>query len=188
MATEESIQLVQKECGYLAGPFFTVEADKRKDERLEKLRVERRNLQRKIVFRSASWKYKKLMKERDEFLKHTAALAVLTQHDVNKEKAIVLYKPDAHLPEVNENTISEDNSIVQLLKVLEARKSVLQKEQGMAFARAVAAGFEIDYTPALMSFAECFGASRLMGASAKFRDLWKRKHEMDNGLKLKLLK
>jgi hypothetical protein len=51
---------------------------------------------------------------------------------------------------------------VQLLKVLETRKSVLQKEQGMAFARAVAAGFDIDHLPALMSFAECFGASRLM--------------------------
>ncbi|KAI5399991.1 hypothetical protein KIW84_065077 [Lathyrus oleraceus] len=111
-----------------------------------------------------------------------------TQHDANKEKAVVLYKPDAHLPEVNGNTLSKGNSIVQLLKVLEARKSVLQKEQGMAFARAVAAGFEIDYIPALMSFAECFGASRLMDASAKFRDLWKRKHEMDNNLKLKLLK
>ncbi|KAI5418052.1 hypothetical protein KIW84_042626 [Lathyrus oleraceus] len=165
------------------------------------------------MFRSASWKYKKLMKERDEFLKHTAALEVLkrdpnkcsaftcvsiptkkhpssrkTQHDANKEKAIILYKPDAHLPEVNGNTISEGNSINQLLKVLEVRKSVLQKEQGVAFARAIAAGFEIDYIPALMSFAECFGASRLMDASAKFRDLWKRKHEMDNGLKLKLLK
>jgi len=52
---------------------------------------------------------------------------------------------------------------LQLLKVLETRKSMLQKEQGMAFARAVAAGFDIDYMmPALMSFAECFEASRLM--------------------------
>lgn len=51
---------------------------------------------------------------------------------------------------------------VQLLKVLETRKSMLQKEQGMAFARAVAAGFDIEYLPALMSFAECFGASRMM--------------------------
>lgn len=50
---------------------------------------------------------------------------------------------------------------VQLLKVLETRKAVLQKEQGMAFARAVAAGFDIDVMTPLMSFAECFGASRL---------------------------
>ncbi|XP_058770758.1 COP1-interacting protein 7-like [Vicia villosa] len=107
-----------------------------------------------------------------------------TQHDTNEEKAIVLYKPDDHLPEVNGNATSEGNSKVQLLKVLETRKSVLQKEQGMAFARAVAAGFEIDYIPALMSFAECFGASRLMDASAKFRDLWKRKHENGQWLEI----
>ena len=50
----------------------------------------------------------------------------------------------------------------QLLKVLETRKSVLQKEQGMAFARAVAAGFDLDCMPVLMSFAGCFEASRLM--------------------------
>lgn len=82
-----------------------------------------------------------------------------TQHDTNEEKAIVLYKPDAHLPEVNGNAISEGNSKVQLLQVLETRKSVLQKEQGMALARVVAVGFEIDYIPALMSFVECFRAS-----------------------------
>lgn len=51
---------------------------------------------------------------------------------------------------------------VQLMKVLETRKTVLQKEQGMAFARAVAAGFDIDHMTPLMSFAETFGASRLM--------------------------
>lgn len=51
---------------------------------------------------------------------------------------------------------------VQLLKVLETRKTVLQKEQGMAFARAVAAGFDVDLLTPLMSFAESFGATRLM--------------------------
>lgn len=51
---------------------------------------------------------------------------------------------------------------VQLLRVLETRKTVLQKEQGMAFARAVAAGFDMDNLAHLVSFAECFGASRLM--------------------------
>ena len=51
---------------------------------------------------------------------------------------------------------------VQLLKVLETRKTSLQKEQGMAFARAVAAGFDIDHMAHLMSFAESFGALRLM--------------------------
>lgn len=51
---------------------------------------------------------------------------------------------------------------VQLLKVLETRKAALQKEQGMAFARAVAAGFDIEHVMNLVSFAECFGAMRLM--------------------------
>lgn len=50
---------------------------------------------------------------------------------------------------------------VQLLKVLETRKTMLQKEQGMAFARAMAAGFDIDNLSPLMSFSDCFGASRL---------------------------
>ncbi|OWM70473.1 hypothetical protein CDL15_Pgr011949 [Punica granatum] len=97
--------------------------------------------------------------------------------DDNADKAIVLYKPDSHLPEANGSAGQEGNSKVQLLKVLETRKTVLQKEQGMAFARAVAAGFDIDLLTPLMSFAESFGASRLMDACTKFIDLWKRKHE-----------
>ncbi|KAF7837452.1 COP1-interacting protein 7 [Senna tora] len=107
-----------------------------------------------------------------------------TQQDTNEEKAIILYKPEAQPSEANGTTQSEGNSKVQLLKVLETRKSVLQKEQGMAFARAVAAGFDIDYMPALMSFAECFGGSRLMDACKKFRDLWKRKHESGQWLEI----
>lgn len=39
---------------------------------------------------------------------------------------------------------------------------MLQKEQAMAFARAVAAGFDVDNMAPLISFAETFGASRLM--------------------------
>ncbi|XP_054805701.1 COP1-interacting protein 7 isoform X2 [Prosopis cineraria] len=104
--------------------------------------------------------------------------------DTNEEKAIVLYKPEAQPPEANGTTQSEGNSKVQLLKVLETRKSVLQKEQGMAFARAVAAGLDIDCLPALMSFAECFGASRMMDACKKFMDLWKRKHESGQWLEI----
>ncbi|KAF2285505.1 hypothetical protein GH714_005125 [Hevea brasiliensis] len=97
--------------------------------------------------------------------------------DSNEEKAIVLYKPGAHLPEANGSTAQEGNSKVQLMKVLETRKTVLQKEQGMAFARTVAAGFDVDHIASLMSFAESFGASRLMEACVRFLDLWKRKHE-----------
>lgn len=51
---------------------------------------------------------------------------------------------------------------VQLLKIMDSRKTVLKKEQGMAFARAVAAGFDIDHVTSLVSFAESFGAMRLL--------------------------
>ena len=46
--------------------------------------------------------------------------------------------------------------------MLETRRTVLRKEQAMAFARAVAAGFDTDNLVYLITFAECFGASRLM--------------------------
>ncbi|KAI3469786.1 hypothetical protein Pfo_026449 [Paulownia fortunei] len=97
--------------------------------------------------------------------------------NANEEKAIVLYKPGAPLPEANGSCLQEGNSRVQLLKVLESRKTMLQKEQGMAFARAAAAGFDIDHMAPLASFADCFGALRLMDACSRFLDLWKSKHE-----------
>ncbi|XP_047315015.1 COP1-interacting protein 7-like [Impatiens glandulifera] len=101
--------------------------------------------------------------------------------DANEEKGIVLYKPD---DEEHEGNGSEENSKVKLLKVLESRKLGLQKEQGMAFARAVAAGFDIDHMNPLVSFAECFGATRLMNACLRFMDLWKRKHESGQWLEI----
>ncbi|KHN05080.1 COP1-interacting protein 7-like isoform X2 [Glycine soja] len=107
-----------------------------------------------------------------------------TQQDTNEERAIVLYKPEAQPPQANGSTSLEESSKVHLLKVLDTRKSALQKEQGMAFARAVAAGFDIDYIPPLMSFAECFGASRMKDACTKFRDLWRRKHETGQWLEI----
>lgn len=48
-----------------------------------------------------------------------------------------------------------------LRHVLESRKSVLQKEEAMAYARALVAGFEVDYMDDLIFFADAFGASRL---------------------------
>ncbi|CAN4091101.1 unnamed protein product [Withania somnifera] len=94
--------------------------------------------------------------------------------DVNEEKAIVFYKPGEHQPQSDPQA---ENTRVQLLKVLETRKSVLQKEQGMAFARSVAAGFDIDHMTQMVSFSESFGASRLKDACVRFMELWKKKHE-----------
>lgn len=100
------------------------------------------------------------------------------------EKAIVLYKPGENSSEANGSSANEGNSKLQLLKVLETRKTMLQKEQCMAFARAVAAGFDIDHMEPLVSFAECFGALRLMGACFRFTDLWKAKHESGQWLEI----
>lgn len=44
---------------------------------------------------------------------------------------------------------------------MDTRKTLLQKEQAMAYARAVVAGFEIDNIDDLICFADTFGASRL---------------------------
>ncbi|XVF28580.1 hypothetical protein REPUB_Repub15cG0042300 [Reevesia pubescens] len=104
--------------------------------------------------------------------------------DSSEEKAIVLYTPGAQPPEANGSAAKEGNSKVQLLKVLETRKTVLQKEQGMAFARAVAAGFDVDHMAPLISFAESFGASRLWDACVKFTELWRRKHETGQWLEI----
>ncbi|XP_043692116.1 COP1-interacting protein 7-like isoform X2 [Telopea speciosissima] len=100
------------------------------------------------------------------------------------EKALVLYKPGMHPHQSNGSTVQEENSKVKLLRVLETRKTVLQKEQGMAFARAVAAGFDMDHMAPLISFAECFEATRLMEACIRFMELWKEKHESGQWLEI----
>ncbi|MED6200497.1 hypothetical protein PIB30_085709 [Stylosanthes scabra] len=105
-----------------------------------------------------------------------------TRKDINAEKSIIICKSDTQEPEANGR--KEADSKGQILKVLATRKSMLQKEQGMAFARAFAAGFDIDCLPALMSFAECFEASRLMDACRRFKVLWKIKHESGQCLEI----
>jgi hypothetical protein len=44
---------------------------------------------------------------------------------------------------------------------MDSRRLALQKEQGMAFARAGAAGFDMEHLTHLTVFADCFGATRL---------------------------
>lgn len=50
---------------------------------------------------------------------------------------------------------------VRLQRVLESRKAMLKKEQAMAYARALVAGFEMVYLHDLVSFSDAFGAIRL---------------------------
>ncbi|CAN6290991.1 unnamed protein product [Urochloa humidicola] len=102
-----------------------------------------------------------------------------TSFDPDADMAIVPYKAGTQPtpPVQNNGATQEENSKAQLLRVLETRKTVLRKEQAMAFARAVAAGFDIDNLVYLITFAERFGASRLMHACTQFIGLWKQKHE-----------
>ncbi|XVF04157.1 hypothetical protein REPUB_Repub05bG0057900 [Reevesia pubescens] len=75
------------------------------------------------------------------------------------------------------DAVQEENSKVHLQRVLEARKKVLSKEQAMAYARALVAGYEPDNIDDLISFADAFGASRLREACINFMDLCKRKND-----------
>ncbi|KAH9626504.1 hypothetical protein KSS87_022131 [Heliosperma pusillum] len=73
--------------------------------------------------------------------------------------------------------IQEENSKDRLHRVVETRKVVLWKEQAMVYARALAAGFDLDNLNDLLSFSDAFGASRLREACINFRDLCNKKNE-----------
>lgn len=72
--------------------------------------------------------------------------------------------------------VQEENSKIQLQRLLETRKAMLRKEQAMAYARALVAGFETENMNDLISFADQFGASRLREACIEFKDLCKMKN------------
>ncbi|XP_073134171.1 COP1-interacting protein 7 [Henckelia pumila] len=73
----------------------------------------------------------------------------------------------------------EENSRVRLQRVMDTRKGLLQKEQAMAYARAVVAGYEMDTIDDLIFFADTFGATRFREACLDFKELYKQKHSDD---------
>ncbi|KAL6544381.1 COP1-interacting protein 7 [Orobanche minor] len=75
------------------------------------------------------------------------------------------------------DTEAEEKPKVRLQRVLESRKAMLKKEQAMAYARALVAGFEMDYLYGLVSFADAFGAQRLREACINFMELCKKKND-----------
>ncbi|KAL1196214.1 COP1-interacting protein 7 [Cardamine amara subsp. amara] len=77
----------------------------------------------------------------------------------------------------NGNAVAgEETSKIQLQRLLETRRTLLRREQAMAYARGVVAGYEIDSIDDLILFADAFGASRLREACVKYKELWKKKH------------
>ncbi|GLJ37365.1 hypothetical protein SUGI_0758250 [Cryptomeria japonica] len=71
-----------------------------------------------------------------------------------------------------------DASKRELLRAIDARLMALEQELRMAFARAAAAGFEIEQMGNLMLFAERFGATRMRDACAKFLALCQKWQEI----------
>lgn len=78
-----------------------------------------------------------------------------------------------------DEALQEENSKIALQRLLETRKALLRKEQAMAYARALAAGFELENLDDLIHFADTFGASRLREACTEFKDLCMKKHTDD---------
>ncbi|CAI5500709.1 unnamed protein product [Closterium sp. Naga37s-1] len=62
----------------------------------------------------------------------------------------------------------------RLRQAKDVRAAMLKREQGVAIARAAAAGFSPDVLPLLLCFADCFGAVRLKHACVKFSSLVRR--------------
>lgn len=74
------------------------------------------------------------------------------------------------------DNVQEESSKIQLQRLLETRKAMLRKEQAMAYARALVAGFETENMNDLILFADSFGASRLREACIEFIELCKKKN------------
>ncbi|BBH00850.1 COP1-interacting protein 7 [Prunus dulcis] len=78
--------------------------------------------------------------------------------------------------EETEDVAENENSKVRLQRILETRIALLRKQQAMAYARGLVAGFEIHNIDDLISFSDAFGASRLREACINFREVYKKKH------------
>ncbi|KAK1395621.1 hypothetical protein POM88_005484 [Heracleum sosnowskyi] len=98
----------------------------------------------------------------------------LCYNDEHKAKPISLSKSNGGTYGTDD-AVQNENSKGHLQHVLESRKSVLQKEEAMAYARAVVAGFEMDHIDDLIFFADAFGASRLRVACLNFKELCNKK-------------
>ncbi|KAL5772487.1 hypothetical protein ACOSQ2_012411 [Xanthoceras sorbifolium] len=82
---------------------------------------------------------------------------------------------DGNTRKSTNESVQEENSKIQLQRLLETRRTLLRKEQAMAFARGVVAGFEKDNIDDLISFADAYGAARLREACVNFKELCKKK-------------
>ncbi|KAL2624386.1 hypothetical protein R1flu_008631 [Riccia fluitans] len=106
----------------------------------------------------------------------TPPLVGFTVQGLNTEKGSFSSKSRRNSVDITDVT-GGDSSKWRLLRAMDARRLMLQKEQGMAFARAAAAGFDMEHMEDLIAFADCFGATRLREACVKFLALCKKRQE-----------
>ncbi|KAK4787027.1 hypothetical protein SAY86_010860 [Trapa natans] len=78
-------------------------------------------------------------------------------------------------PAESEDSVQEEHSRIRLQRLLETRRATLLRSQAMAYARARAAGFEMDNMDDLIAFSDTFGASRMREACTEFKELCKKK-------------
>jgi hypothetical protein len=93
-----------------------------------------------------------------------AADALQLQDGSNSGDSSNLKKSNESSKKESENgneVVGEETSKIQLQRLLETRRTLLRREQAMAYARGVVAGYEIDSIDDLILFADAFGASRL---------------------------
>ncbi|XP_050203896.1 COP1-interacting protein 7 [Mercurialis annua] len=119
----------------------------------------------------------------ERFVRFVSTPAVLERF-VNLEKEILQIESSTQANESSktkgeaegsDSALQEGNSKIQLQRLLETRKTLLRKEQAMAYARGLVAGFDMDNIDDLISFADEFGASRLREACINFKELCKKK-------------
>ncbi|KAK3199104.1 hypothetical protein Dsin_022519 [Dipteronia sinensis] len=140
-------------------------------------------LQRFVQFVSTPEVLERFVSVEREIVQIENELSAATEEDGNEaatsgsfQKSIFSPKSKGEFNGASDD-VQEENSKIRLQRVLETRKEVLCKEQAMAYARALVAGFEPDSIEDLISFSEAFGASRLREACINFLELCKRKNE-----------
>ncbi|KAL1127284.1 hypothetical protein V6Z11_A13G168400 [Gossypium hirsutum] len=95
-----------------------------------------------------------------DLLKHLFGFLPLISHNLN---SCVLHASFSQMVNSMElgTLFKKKIQKVRLQRVLETRKKVLSKEQAIAYAHSLVAGYEPDHIEDLLSFADAFGASRL---------------------------
>ncbi|KAK3037915.1 hypothetical protein RJ639_031806, partial [Escallonia herrerae] len=93
------------------------------------------------------------------------------------ESSVQTVGQTAGATETERNVLAADENTKRSAASSKTRKAILGKEQAMAYARALVAGFEMDYIDDLISFADAFGASRLREACINFMELCNKKND-----------